>query len=316
MNGWILSILIVFRNSQSQIPTDTRLKRGQTGGDIQILQNLRFRTWIACPGTDPYVALLTYIARYTHGTRSIKTATMSQPQELLPYNPAHEITVPVQAPEQYQQFPPPTSQPPVSEIAPTPSQTPAPHSAAPISPQSNVSPPHTYGSPDQYGSYAPPPQPPQQTPQEYYQQPTQGQYDAEKGGVPANIPPPGDGTSAAAYAPPVEGTAGSGVAPPAMITLFGKKFAKQTVIITAIVIAVVLIFIIGLGAGLGAKANKNKKKNSYNFGGNSGGGSTSGSSGCSGCDCFTDPTAYSACVDMVNKGENDASDLIKRLYLI
>lgn len=61
----------------------------------------------------------------------------------------------------------------------------------------------------------------------------------------------------------MEGAAGSGAAPPAMITLFGKKFTKQTVIITAIVIAILLIFIIGLGAGLGAKANKNKNKNKY-----------------------------------------------------
>jgi len=101
-----------------------------------------------------------------------------------------------------------------------------------------------------------------------------------------------------------------------MITLFGKKFTKQTVIITAIVIVVILIFIIGLGAGLGAKGKKNKKKNSFNFGGSSGGDYTGGNSGCSGCDCLTDSQAYSACIDLQNQGMDNASDLIKRLYLI
>ncbi|KAF8428898.1 hypothetical protein BGX38DRAFT_1146989 [Terfezia claveryi] len=186
---------------------------------------------------------------------------MSQPQELPPHNPAHEVPVHVQAPGQYQYFPPPASQPPGPEYVPTPAQTPAPHSAAPVSPQSNFPLQRTYGSPDQYGSNAPPLQPPQQVPQEYYPQPVQGQYDAEKGGVPAYIPPQGDGTSAPAIALPVEGTAGSGAAPPATITLFGKKFTKQTIIITAIIIIVICIFVIGLGAGLGAKGKKNKKEN-------------------------------------------------------
>ncbi|KAF8424979.1 hypothetical protein EV426DRAFT_716628 [Tirmania nivea] len=225
---------------------------------------------------------------------------MSQPQELPTDNPAHNVPVHVQAPGQYQY--PPTSQPLVSEYVPTPSQTSAPHSTTPASPQSNILSPQIYGSPDQYGSYAPPPQPPQQGSPEYYQQPA---HDAEKGGVPAYISPPGGSTSAPL---PVEGP---GTAPPAMITVFGKKFTKQTIIIIAIIIVVILIFIVGLGAGLGVKGKKNKKKNSSNFSGTSSGdylgdytggytGDYTGNSGCSGCDCITDPQLYSVCSDAEN----------------
>ena len=137
---------------------------------------------------------------------------MSQPQELPSHNPTHEVP---QAPEHYQA--PVGPQPPESEYVPTPSQTPA-----PIPPQFYVPPPQTYGSPDQYST----PAQPLQVPQEYYQQPAQGQYDVEKGGVLAHTPAPGAGTSVPAYTPPVEGTARSGTAPPAMITLFGSKYLR------------------------------------------------------------------------------------------
>jgi len=51
-------------------------------------------------------------------------------------------------------------------------------------------------------------------------------------------------------------------------------------------------------------------------GDHTGGDYTGGNSGCSSCGCISDPDMRSACIDAVNQGLDNTSDLIKRLHLI
>lgn len=108
-----------------------------------------------------------------------------------------------------------------------------------------------------------------------------------------------------------------------VITIFGKKYTKKTIIITSIVLALILIIIIGVGAGLGVKGAKGKKGKSKGTGGKGGfslddtqssddttidwtstdttgtddSSTTTDNGDCNSCECYTDFALLQQCVN-------------------